>query len=555
MTLRIFSVKNGLVRIGIGQIDPKVGDLPENLELIREAVGWAKRESVDLLIFPELALIGYPPRDLLLRRGFVEAAEKAFQAVVKESEKVPIVIGHIAKAQPRPKNEVDPSSSLWQPHFLENAAFLLLGGAIAGYQAKVRLPSFDVFEEERYFLPGEKAEVLEFLGLRLGLSVCEDFWYADSAVAKQCEANVDLLINISASPYFRGKPVLRFSLGKKWAKKANAPVIYANLVGGQDELIFDGRSFCVRPDGEFLLASPAFIPGFFAFELDGKPVEPPEERGIEDVHRALVLGIRDYAQKNGIGKAVIGISGGVDSAVVTVLAVEALGKENVIGVFLPGPYTSSVSEEGAKGLAVNLGIKFLEIPITSAFESLQEILAKEISLVGVVAENLQARLRGVILMAIANALGALVLCPGNKAEIAMGYNTLYGDTVGALAPLGDLLKEDVYALAREINAAGKTIIPEEVIRRPPSAELRPNQRDEDDLPPYAVLDPFLREFLEKNAAQEVLEEKFGREWVQEILRRFYRAEYKRRQLPLVLKVTPKAFGLGWRFPVTHGFHG
>jgi len=252
---------------------------------------------------------------------------------------------------------------------------------------------------------------------------------------------------------------------------------------------------------------------------------------------------------------VIGIAGGVDSAVVTVLAVEALGKENVIGVFLPGPYTSSVSEEGAKGLAVNLGIKLLEIPITSAFESLQEILAKEISLAGVVAENLQARLRGVILMAIANALGALVLCPGNKAEIAMGYNTLYGDTVGALAPLGDLLKEDVYALAREINAAGKTIIPEEVIRRPPSAELRPNQRDEDDLPPYAVLDPFLREFLEKNAAQEVLEEKFGRELVQEILRRFYRAEYKRRQLPLVLKVTPKAFGLGWRFPVTHGFHG
>jgi len=543
------------MKIGIGQIDPKVGDLSGNFQLLRKAVEWAQKESLDLLIFPELALIGYPPRDLLLRRGFVEAAEKAFQEVVKESKKVPIIIGHIAKAQPRAKNEADPSSSLWQPHFLENAAFLLLDGTIAGYQAKMRLPSFDVFEEKRYFSPGEKAEVLECFGLRLGLSVCEDFWYADSTVAKQSEANVDLLVNISASPYFRGKPALRFSLGKKWAKKANAPLIYANLVGGQDELIFDGRSFCVRPDGAFLLASPAFVPGFFAFQLNGNPVEPPEEKGIEDVYRALVLGIRDYARKNGIEKAVIGISGGVDSAVVAVLAVEALGKDNVIGIFLPGPYTARISEEGAKELAENLGIKLLQIPITPAFESLQKILANEIPLVGVVVENLQARLRGLILMAVANAFGAIVLCPGNKAEIAMGYNTLYGDTVGALAPLGDLLKEDVYALAREINAAGKTIIPEEVIRRPPSAELRPNQRDEDDLPPYAVLDPFLREFLEKNAPEEVLAEKFGKELVQEILHRFYRAEYKRRQLPLVLKITPKAFGLGWRFPVTHGFRG
>jgi len=543
------------MKIGIAQIDPKVGDLLGNLGLIREAVEWAQKERVDLLIFPELSLLGYPPRDLLLRRGFVEAAEKAFQEVIKESAKVPIIIGHIAKAKPQAKNEVDPSSSLWRPYFLENAAFLLVDGAIASYQAKVRLPSFDVFEEERYFSPGEKVEISELSGLRLGLSVCEDFWYADSIVAKQSEADVDLLINVSASPYFRGKPTLRFSLGKEWAKKANAPLIYANLVGGQDELIFDGRSFCVRPDGAFLLASPAFVPGFFAFQLNGEPVAPPEEKGIEDVHRALVLGIRDYARKNGIEKAVIGISGGVDSAVVTVLAVEALGKENVIGVFLPGPYTALLSEEGAKALAENLGIKLLEISITPAFESLQKILAKEIPLGGVVAENLQARLRGLILMALANALGAIVLCPGNKAEIAMGYNTLYGDTVGALAPLGDLLKEDVYALAREINAAGKTIIPEEVIRRPPSAELRPNQRDEDDLPPYAVLDPFLREFLEKNAPKEALEEKFGKELVREILSRFYRAEYKRRQLPLVLKVTPKAFGLGWRFPITHGFRG
>jgi len=543
-----------LVKIAIGQINPKVGDFSENLGKIRESVAQAQEAGADLVVFPELALLGYPPRDLLLRRGFVEAAEAAFQEVLKESTKMPIVIGHIRPASPRPANRADPSANSWHPYFLHNVVFLLDGGEILGFQAKVRLPSFDVFEEERYFVPGERCEVLTWRGLRLGLSVCEDFWYEDGVLAAQSQAGVDLLLNVSASPYFRGKPSVRWRLGQAWAAQAGVPLVYANLVGAQDELVFDGRSFIVRPDGAFLLDCPAFREGVFLADLAGAPCAPPREAGIADVYQALVLGIRDYCQKNGIPRVVIGISGGVDSAVVAALAVEALGKENVVGAFLPGPYTSAVSRECAQALAENLGIKLLVLSINAAFEEAKKALGAAIPVEGVVAENLQARLRGLFLMALANALEAIVLCPGNKAEIAMGYNTLYGDTVGALAPIGDLLKHEVYELARFLNEkAGHPLIPEEILRRPPSAELRPDQKDEDDLPPYSILDPLLKALVEANASPEELAQRFEAALVREVLRRLRRAEYKRRQLPLVLKVSPKAFGLGWRFPVTSGF--
>ncbi|MCS7217333.1 MAG: NAD+ synthase, partial [Candidatus Bipolaricaulota bacterium] len=472
------------------------------------------------------------------------------------SIQIPLVVGHILAAPERPTNRADPSAAAWQPHLLHNAVFLLDGGDVVGYQAKVRLPSFDVFEEERYFVPGERCEVLAWRGLRLGLSVCEDFWYEDGVLAAQAKSGVDLFINVSASPYFRGKPTIRWNLGKNWAAQAGAPLVYANLVGGQDELLFDGRSFVVRPDGAFLLACPAFEEGLFLADLAGAPVDPPREATWEDLHQALVLGIRDYFQKNGIARAVIGVSGGIDSAVVAALAVEALGQEHVIGAFLPGPFTSAVSWECAQALAENLGIQLLVLPIDAAFEATKAALAPAIPVEGVVAENLQARLRGLFLMALANALGALVLCPGNKAEIGMGYNTLYGDTVGALAPLGDLLKHEVYELARLLNAkAGYDRIPQEILARPPSAELRPNQRDEDDLPPYSVLDPLLRAVVEENASVAELTQRFKPAVVEEVLQRLRRSEYKRRQLPLVLKVSPKAFGMGWRFPVTSGFVG
>ncbi len=514
----------------------------------------AQEAEADLLVLPELVLIGYPPRDLLLRRGFVARAREAFRQVVEESRRIPMVVGHVVEAQERPANRADPSARRWQPHFLHNAAFLLDRGDVVGYQGKVRLPSFDVFEEERYFVPGERCELLAWRGLRLGLSVCEDFWYEEGLLASQARAGVDLLLNISASPYFRGKPTVRWRLGRAWAERAGAPLVYANLVGGQDELIFDGRSFIVRPDGSFLLSSPAFEEDVGIADLAGAPVAPPQEEPRQDIWQALVLGMRDYCRKNGINRVVIGISGGVDSAVVAALAVEALGRGEVVAAFLPGPFTSTVSWRCARMLAENLGLSLLVLPIDGAYEAARNALAEAVPVEGLVAENLQARLRGLFLMALANALGALVLCPGNKAEIAMGYNTLYGDTVGALAPLGDLLKHEVYELARFLNERwGRDLIPQEILTRPPSAELRPDQRDEDDLPPYAVLDPVLAAIIEDNASIEELTRRFAPDLVREVLQRLRRAEYKRRQLPLVLKVSPKAFGTGWRFPVTAGY--
>lgn len=544
------------MKIALGQINPKVGDLSGNLEKIREAVACARRDGADLLVLPELSLVGYPPRDLLLRRGFLEAAEAAFQEVQKESAALPLVIGHMALAPDPGDNLVDPSSLRWRPQALYNAAFLLAQGTILGFQAKRHLPSFDVFEEERYFQPGVTTEILEFVGLKLGLSVCEDLWYADGVLADQAESHVDLLINVSASPFFRGKPGLRYSLGKRWAARARAPLIYVNLVGGQDELIFDGKSFVVRPDGQFLGTCPAFEERVYLVDLASPPVPPPPEGNFADIYQALALGIRDYCRKNGVKTVLIGLSGGIDSAVVAALACAALGPDHVLAVFLPGPYTIPLSKEAALQVAENLRIPLLELSIEPALTALKETLGTKVPVEGLVEENLQARIRGVLLMGLANALGAIVLCPGNKAEIALGYNTLYGDTVGALAPIGDLVKEDVYALGRHINEkAGKTVIPEEVFTRPPSAELRPNQRDEDDIPPYAQLDPCLRAILEHNAPLEELLAEFGEGLVREVLRRLHRSEYKRRQLPLVLKVTPKAFGLGWRSPVTHGFPG
>ncbi len=545
------------MKIAVGQINPVVGDLVGNRAQILKAIHEARDQDADLVVFPEHALLGYPPRDLLLRQGFVEAADREFGAIVEASREVPVVIGHVLRQGTKQANKADPSATAFGGGaLLYNTAFLLDGGAVVGCQAKHRLPSFDVFEEERYFTPGEEIAVLNWRGLRLGLSVCEDLWYEGGVLEGQAQAGVDLLINVSASPYFRGKPALRRQLASEWAQRAHAPLVYANLVGGQDELIFDGGSFAVRPDGAFLLAAPMFAPGVFAFDLAAPPVAPPAEDGLPEIHAALVLGLRDYVAKNGIQGVVVGISGGVDSAVVASLACEALGADRVLGAFLPGPPTSALSHELATTLAENLGIKLLEIPITPALEALQRSLASSIAVEGLVLENLQARLRGVVLMALANATGSIVLCPGNKSEIAMNYNTLYGDTVGALAPIGDLVKSEVYALARYINAkTGFALIPEGILERPPTAELRPGQRDDQDLPPYNVVDPLVHSLVVENRSVEALSQQFGQAVVQEALRRLTQSEYKRKQMPLVLKVSPKAFGMGRRFPITNKFVG
>ncbi len=543
------------MRIAVAQLNPTVGDLPGNRDRVLQAIGEARGMGADLVVFPELALLGYPPRDLLHRAGFLDAADREFERIVRSTEGIGVVLGHVLRGGTREANVADPSASAFGgTAALYNAAFLLADGGIVGWQAKHRLPSFDVFEEERFFTPGAEVGVLEWNGLRLGLSVCEDFWYEGGVLAAQAAAGVDLLINVSASPYFRGKPLLRYRLAERWARESGAVVLYANLAGAQDELVFDGGSFAVRPDGAFLLAAPRFTEGVFVFDSAGPPVPSPEPDGIPEVRGALVTGVRDYFGKNGLRGAVVGISGGVDSAVVAALAVRALGSERVVGAFLPGPYTAQESGEEARTIAEALGIRLVEIRIDPIFSTFTEALSPHVSVTGVTAENLQARVRGVLLMALANSLGYAVLACGNKAELATGYTTLYGDTVGALAPIGDLLKGEVYALAHLLNAeAGRSIIPEGTLRRPPSAELRPGQRDDEDLPPYNVLDPLLQALVVENAPWDELLRRFGETVVQDVAQRLHRSEYKRRQYPIVLKISPKAFGIGRRFPVTEGF--
>lgn len=543
------------MKIAIGQINPTVGDLPTNRAKILQAMADAQAQGADLLVLPELALLGYPPRDLLLQTGFLDQAEKEFLRIVEASENIPTVIGHVLRGGTKQGNELDPSAAAFGGTTLVyNAAFLLADATIVGHQAKYRLPSFDVFEEERYFTPASNVSIVSWKDTRVGLSVCEDLWYEGGVLQAQAEARVDLLINVSASPFFVGKPGLRHRLAARWAERACAPCVYANLVGAQDELVFDGASFVIRPDGAFLLAAPAFEEGVFLCKLAGSPVAPPSEHNPAQIHDALVLGIRDYVEKNGLAGAVVGVSGGVDSAVVAALACRALGADRVLGAFLPGPPTSDLSRELAHVLAENLGIRLVEIPIGPVLESFVQALWPHLPAAGLVLENLQARIRGVVLMALANATRRIVLCPANKSEVAMGYNTLYGDTVGALAPIGDLVKQEVYNLARWINdRAGREVIPAGILERPPTAELRPGQRDDQDLPPYQTLDPLVQALIVENLGFDDVARQFGVELAREAHRRLRSSEYKRKQLPLVLKVSPKAFGIGRRIPITHKF--
>ncbi len=543
------------LEVAIAQLNPTVGDLRGNLRKALEAISLARERGADLVVLPELALTGYFPRDLLLEPGFLKACRGVLEDLVRATGGIAVVLGHIAEGDSRETNLADPSSAAFGGgKALFNVAYFVVDGEVVGYQAKGKLPSFDVFEEERYFTPATKVELFEWRGLRLGLSVCEDFWYEGGVIEEEIRAGAELLINISASPYFLGKPSIRWELGRRWASRAGVPVVYANLVGGQDELVFDGHSFVIRPDGAFLLSAPGFGEGVFVCDLSAEPVDPPREGGIADVYDAIVLGIRDYFAKNGLRGAVVGVSGGIDSALVLSLAVAALGKDRVVGVFLPGPYTSEESREGARAVAANLGVGLFEVPITPIYEALVGALEGSIETSGVVGENLQARIRGLILMAFANSLGYGVLCPGNKSEIAVGYNTLYGDTVGALAPIGDLLKGEVYELARHVNeSAGREIIPGFIFSRPPTAELRPGQRDDQDLPPYSVLDPILRALIVENKPFDALTGDFGTDLVRDVVRRIRRSEYKRKQLPPTIKVSPKAFGVGRRYPLTNRF--
>jgi NAD+ synthetase len=540
------------LRVALAQIDTTIGDFAGNLRKIRGLVERARAARADLLVLPELALCGYPPLDLLDRPSFVEANRAALEELAGWAPELAIVVGAVLPApEPRPRPVV-------------NAAVVLEGGRIAHIQAKTLLPTYDVFDEARYFAPAPARELWTFRGRRIGLVICEDAWsgafwgeprpYAIDPVADVVELGAELVVTISASPFEHRKIQLREAMLGDAARRHRVPFVFVNLVGGNDDLIFDGASFGVSAAGEIGPRLARFAEDFACVEpfAAALPTPAPFEDDVELLERALVLGIRGYLHKQGFQRVVIGLSGGIDSSVTAHLAVEALGAENVLGILMPGPFSSDHSVSDAEALAANLGIEARTVPIDGIFgefiERFRELFGPRPDY-GLTQENLQARLRGTLLMAVSNFENRIVLATGNKSELSVGYTTLYGDLVGGVAVIGDLLKRDVYALARRANRDGERI-PWNTIEKPPSAELRPGQVDQDSLPPYDVLDEILCQILERGVRpEEVAAPGIDAATVRWVVQALDRAEYKRRQAPLVLRVSPKAFGSGRRVPI------
>jgi len=540
------------MKITLAQINPTIGDIEGNLSRI---IDICRRYGPigDLIAFPELCLTGYPPRDLLDRSHFIKKAESAIGRLTEFSRTlgdVGILIG-----APLPSGRTSGRGLL-------NCAILIGSGRVIRVQAKSLLPTYDVFDESRYFDSAESIEPAAFKGEMLGITICEDAWnnprlwpnksYSIDPVKVLAEKNATILINISASPFFIGKEKIRFALLSEHSKKYNLPFYFVNQVGANDELIFDGRSLAIDRRGKPVSVLQPFKEAVESFDSDAGGRDSYEaEDELESVHDALVLGIKDYMLKTGFRKAVLGLSGGIDSAVTCVLAGRAVGSANVLGVAMPGPFSSPESLADAQKLAVNLGIELRVIPIGGIYESYLNTLKEHFDgrSPDITEENIQARIRGNILMALSNKFGYLVLSTGNKSELAVGYCTLYGDMSGGLAVISDVPKTMVYRLARFINR-DKQIIPQSSIDKAPSAELRPNQTDQDSLPPYEILDEILEYYLEDVlSAEEIIEKGHKPETVHWVIRAINRSEYKRRQAAVGLKVTSKAFGSGRRMPI------
>jgi NAD+ synthase (glutamine-hydrolysing) len=551
------------MRIVLAQLNPIVGNVSGNVRRVQQALERARGFSPDLVVFSELMLTGYPPRDLLARNWFIDRVEAGLSDMAQISARFP-EIGIILGAPVRSPRSLGRG--------LLNAAILLAGGKEQFRQAKSLLPTYDVFDETRYFEPADKVRPAEFGGEVLGISVCEDAWtwptgaadanhpemweraaYNRDPVAELASAGVTVLINISASPFAVGKEAVRKRLIAGHASRHGLPFVFVNQVGGNDELVFDGRSMAFDRQGRPQLALRPFEEeiALVVTGSDGADRNYAEIDPVESIHDALVLGVRDYVRKCGFEKAVLGLSGGIDSAVVCCLAAAALGPKNVLGITMPSEHSSPGSVEDSRRLAENLGIEFREVGIAAAYHAYLSSLAREFSgqKPDTTEENLQARVRGNILMAISNKLGHLVLATGNKSELAVGYCTLYGDMSGGLCVLADVPKTMVYALARHINRAGQ-VIPQSIIQKPPSAELRPNQTDQDTLPPYDVLDAVIAGYVDEGlSADEIVSAGHDRRTVEWVIRAVNRNEYKRRQAAPGLKVTSRAFGTGWRMPI------
>jgi NAD+ synthase (glutamine-hydrolysing) len=536
------------VKIALVQINPIVGDFEYNLEKITSAYIRTVELGAELAVFPELALSGYPPEDLLLKPHFTDAAYSALRKLASLVNQVPAVVGFPSKREGG----------------CYNSLALLVNGEIANTYDKYVLPNYGVFDERRYFKSGSRAVAADIKGFKVAFTICEDIWQLDEIAGHLSElGSYDLILHISASPFHKGKIDQRKQILANAACSLGSPLAYCNLVGGQDELVFDGRSMFVDTDGKVVTKAAAFDEDICIAELTEhglKAVTPraaqPEDIALEVFH-AVTVGTRDYIRKNGFKKAVIGLSGGIDSAVVAAIAAEALGAENVIGVTMPSQFNSAQTRDDAKVLAGNLGIEFHTIPIGHTLNTFHTELLR---IDGwndktTAYENLQARIRGTILMSLSNQFGWLVLTTGNKSETAVGYSTLYGDTAGGFAVIKDVPKTLVYQIARRFNQLkGRDIIPESTITRPPSAELRAGQKDSDSLPDYDLLDGIIEGYVERDmSAAELVNAGFDPEQVQRVIQLIDINEYKRRQCPPGVKITPKAFGRDRRMPITNRY--
>src|SRR3972149_5235901 len=585
------------VRVGIAQINAGVGDLEGNVEKILQFTEAAGRQGVDIVAFPELAITGYPPEDLLLKPQFVEDNYASLERIAKKTSllEVAIVVGFVDRGDD-----------------IYNAAAVISKGKIAGIYHKNYLPNYGVFDEKRYFKAGTGSPLFLLWGVPVGINICEDIWYPDGPCMNQALGGAQIIININSSPYHAGKWRFRERMVSTPASRNAVFIAYANMVGGQDELVFDGQSMVFNPRGELIargkqfeedlimadidlhlvelarlhdprrrekITSPQVSPQMTTVKVsDAIPKKKPKKKKVrlsprtaeplslaEEVYQALILGTRDYVRKNGFKKVVIGLSGGIDSSLVAMIAVDALGKKNVAGVFMPSQYTLSESGEDVQGLVKNLGIRLVTIPIRDIFKDYINTLSEEFTGLkpDVTEENIQARIRGNIMMALSNKFGWLVLTTGNKSEMSVGYATLYGDMAGGFAVIKDVPKTLVYKLAEyrngvrgsEFGVRSKNfIIPERVLTKAPTAELRPNQTDQDILPPYDMLDDILKAYVEYDKSfAEIIEMGFGKETVRKVIRMVDKSEYKRRQSPPRVKITPRALGKDRRVPITNRY--
>ena len=576
-----------ILRVGMAQINCTVGDLSGNVKKIKQYIKLARESEVDIVTFPELSVTGYPPEDLLLKPKFIEDNLEALQEIVQESHNICTIVGFVDK-----KDDI------------YNGAAIISNQKLYGVFHKKQLPNYGVFDEYRYFKPGEDLSVYLINGAIVGINICEDIWYPDGPAHMQAKkGGAEVILNINASPYHIAKWKTREKMLSTRAFDNGIYVVYVNLIGGQDELVFDGDSMIFDPEGALVARGKQFEEDFIIYDLElAKPLsaklhyprgreENLEETEVKnhlnqilvsesssakkkkplskrvivsphptaEVYNALLLGTSDYLRKNGFAKAVIGLSGGIDSALVSTIAVDAIGKENVIGVFMPSVYTAERSKKDAMKLASNLGIKVLTIPIQTIFQIYLSALQKEFKgkPQDVTEENLQARIRGNILMALSNKFGWIVLATGNKSELACGYATLYGDMAGGFAVIKDIFKTLVYELAKYKNStAGKEIIPKSIIEREPTAELREKQKDSDSLPPYNVLDPILKAYVEEDKSfQDIIAAGYDEKMVKRVISLVDKSEYKRRQAPLGIKVTQRAFGKDRRLPITNRYTG